>query len=54
MTQLLTLESRIRSAALDRLPSLWALLMLATLLPLQAEAVPPGTESGDPHVTETA
>lgn len=37
----LTLESRIRSAALERLPSLWALLMLATLLPLQADAVPP-------------
>lgn len=40
----LTLESRIRSAALERLPSLWALLMFATLLPLQAEAVPPETQ----------
>lgn len=37
----LTLESRIRSAALDRFPSLWALLMLAALPPLQAEAGPP-------------
>jgi len=33
-----------RSAALERFPSLWALLMLATLPPLQAEAGPPPTQ----------
>lgn len=40
----LTLESRMRSAALDRFPSLCALLMLVTLLPLQADAGPPAAE----------